>query len=304
MSDWDFLFGSLWSKQRCQSRERTMKRIPLLIIFALSLISNGTSVAADKQTVERAMASKSEAFKKSHDGNRTGAWAELQPMLGAQLRSVPRDRAALAAFFQEWLGPSEPQALERCKDLSLPGSQGIAGSVFAYQLRDEDGIKEDLVIDFRDPQAVRMRTTVQSEPPPQKTRHGQANEKAIAAAVAATEINPGGGSQDGSAKSGYSVQIRPGATEDRMRKAAQLTTLVSLSITGTQATDAWLGYLKGHSYLASLDLTSTSVTDQGLLSLSECTGLKWVTIRNCNVTVQGVKALQTALPKCEITFEK
>jgi hypothetical protein len=231
----------------------------------------------------------------------------LHPFLTNRLATVPKNKSALADFFVQWLGPSEDEALKRSGDTALwPSSPSTnRGDVFAYQLKNEGGFQEDLMIDFRNPEKIRIGIATGYNPPPKKSPHDEISEieKRIATELNATEINLGGGSQDGSAKTGFWVILEGvHANEENIRKAAKLTTLVTLNLTGRTVTDASLSPLKGHSYLASLKLHSTSVSDAGLAHLSGLKALKFLTVEDSNATEQGVKALQLALPKCEIEF--
>jgi hypothetical protein len=249
-----------------------------------------------------------EAFKKQAGQNRVETWKLLQPLLTNRLASVPRTKAVLQEFFENWLGRSEGDALKRSEGAVVwPLSpERNKGDVFAYQLKNEDYFSEDLIVDFRDPEKVRIGVISGYAPPP-KSLHDQisVDEKRIAAELSATEINLGGGSEDGSAKPGFSVYLEGAqASEANVRKAAKLTTLVSLRLSGSSVTDACLSPLKGHAYLGRLDLESTSISDAGLAQLTGLSALKWLAIDGGNVTEQGVSALRVALPKCEIESRK
>jgi len=243
-----------------------------------------------------------EAFKRQAGQNRLETWKMLQPLLTNRLASVPRTKTALKGFFEHWLGPSEREALKRSEGAAVwaLSPEQSRGDVLAYQLSIKDHFTEDLVVDFRNPEKVELGIASGYAPPPKKGPHDQISddEKRIAAELDATEINLGGGSQDGSAKTGFWIRLEGArATEQNVRRAAKLTTLVSLGLSGKGVNDASLSPLKGHAYLASLDLNSTSISDAGLAHLTGLGALKWLTIDDAAITEQGVNALRTALPK-------
>jgi len=95
----------------------------------------------------------------------------------------------------------------------------------------------------------RDRVTTSYAPPPKKGPHESISqeERQIAAELYATEINLGGGSEDGSAKPGFWVSLEGAqASEVNVRKAAKLTTLVSLRLSA--------GALLMHACLSSSDM--------------------------------------------------
>jgi len=129
-------------------------------------------------------------------------------------------------------------------------------------------------------------------------------EKATAASLEAVDINLGGGSLDGSFKPGFSVQLAgESVTAEAVTRAAQLRTLVCLSLEGPRVTDDVLSGLSGHTYLASLTLKSGAFSEAGLLSLRGCSSLKWLSIKGTHVSQKAVGELETLLPQCEITVE-
>ncbi|HLY74410.1 MAG TPA: hypothetical protein VKU80_09850 [Planctomycetota bacterium] len=151
------------------------------------------------------------------------------------------------------------------------------------------------------------RSRVASTGPPSKKNDPQDRisdvEKAVAKEIDAIPINLGGGSEDGSYKSGYRIWIQAGqGSAALLRKASTLSTLVCVDLEGPQVTDDWLAPLDGHPYIGSMTLRSPAITDKGLTFLRRSKGLKWLTLDHCGVTAEGVRALQTALPKCEITI--
>ncbi|MEI8291652.1 MAG: hypothetical protein WCH99_19465 [Verrucomicrobiota bacterium] len=246
-----------------------------------------------------------EAFKKQAGQNRVETWKMLQPLLTNRLASVPRTKTALKDFFEQWLGRSEDVALKRSEGAVVwpMAPESRRNDVFAYQLKNEDYFSEDLVVDFRNPEKVQMGVASCYAPPPKKSPHDQISqdERRIAGELRAMEINLGGGSEDGSAKPGFWVYLDGAqASEANVRKAAKLTTLVSLRLSGSSVTDACMSPLKDHAYLASLELKSTSISDAGLAHLTGLGALKWLKIDGGNVTEQGIQSLRAVLLKCEI----
>jgi len=79
-----------------------------------------------------------------------------------------------------------------------------------------------------------------------------------------------------------------------------LSELHSLSLGGTQVTDAGLEHLKGMSQLQHLYLNNTHVTDAGLEHLKGLTQLQELLLSGTQVTNEGVRKLQHALPNCKI----
>src|SRR5262245_44030030 len=59
------------------------------------------------------------AFKKQAGQNRTETWKMLQPLLTNRVASVPKNKAALKEFFEQWLGRSQTEALKRSADVVL-----------------------------------------------------------------------------------------------------------------------------------------------------------------------------------------
>jgi hypothetical protein len=248
-------------------------------------------------------------FKHQIGQNRMATWEKLQPLLTNRLASVSKNQPDLKAFFEQWLGLSEQDALKRSESAVVwaLSPQPNTGDVIAYRLSGETNFFEDLIIDFRNPNKIRIGIASTYAPPAKTGPEDQISEKEkqIAAELDATEINLGGGSQDGSAKPGFWVQLEDSkASEENVRKAAQLTTLVSLRLAGRSVTDACLAPLKGHRYLASLELDSTSISNAGLTNLAGLTALKWLTFKGGTITESQVNGLHSSLPKCEIEFEK
>ncbi len=216
----------------------------------------------------------------------------------------------MAAVIKEWLGPPEPDAMTACKHLVVwaGAPQPIDGDVFAYLLEKDDELLRYLVVDFRNPENPDIReAAVLPSPSGRDSPHDRISEaeKSLAKEVGAFTINLGGGSDDGRAKTGFRLWLQDGqGSEEVLRKARHLTTLVCVDLEGLQVTDAWLAHLEGHPYIGSMTLRSTSITDRGLRYLSKSTGLKWLTLAGCGVTPEAVRALRTALPNCEIEVKQ
>jgi hypothetical protein len=80
-----------------------------------------------------------------------------------------------------------------------------------------------------------------------------------------------------------------------------LTQLQGLDLQGTHVTDAGLAHLARLSQLRELRLNGTQVTDSGLQLLRGLNKLHWLWLYHTRVTDAGVRALQQALPNCEIS---
>jgi hypothetical protein len=113
-------------------------------------------------------------------------------------------------------------------------------------------------------------------------------------------------------------------TEEGLQAIGKLTRLHVLSLSGCRVTAAGLSQLKRCKNLTSLDLDSptltddglkeisnldqlttlrlgfTKVTDKGLEHLTVFKNLRYLDLRCTQVTAAGVRALQRALPQCEI----
>jgi hypothetical protein len=254
-------------------------------------------------------ATPSERFKQGGAG-RLAAWNELQPKFNEVLASASKTKAGLASTVEQWLGKPEPAAMKACENLVVwAGSpQPIDGDVAVYLLsQDADGFKRYLVVDFRDPAHPGFSEASMTGPPSKPNDpHDRISdvERATAKEIDAIEINLGGGSEDGSYKSGYRLWIQNGqGSLEVFRKAATLSTLVCVDLEGKQVTDAWLAPLAGHPYITSMTLRSTSVTDAGLPHLCGLHALKWLTLEKSGVTESEIRMLRTALPKCKITIK-
>ena len=240
-------------------------------------------------------------FKKGVD--RAKNWEILEPLLAVRVQSVPRTKAALTSFFEDWLGPSEPAALDRCKHLAqwALAPQPIDHDVFCYLLEDKDGFKNFLVVDFRSPEQLRVDVATVLEAPSSRELPPTEAESAIAKQVGAVEVNVSGAADDGGPKPGWSIWFKSSeATPEHMRQACRLPKLVAVLLTGKGVTNEWLMPLKGHPYVASIHLFETSVTDEGLAQLGSLSTLKFVLLQDCPVTDQGIAALNAALPRCRV----
>jgi hypothetical protein len=76
--------------------------------------------------------------------------------------------------------------------------------------------------------------------------------------------------------------------------------LQSLSLAGTEITDAGLRHLKGLPRLESLDLSGTRVTDAGMVHLLACKRLKTLILDRTRVDEKGVAPIQSAFPSLEL----
>ena len=76
--------------------------------------------------------------------------------------------------------------------------------------------------------------------------------------------------------------------------------IVSVTLAGTQATDADLARLKSFPKLRSLNLSGTPITDAGLVHLKKLNQLVTLTLTGTRVTNAGVADLQAALPRVKI----
>jgi hypothetical protein len=244
----------------------------------------------------------SDTFKKAGPG-RAKSWENLEPFLAARLRSIPRTKAVLSAFFEDWLGPSEPAALQRCKHL-VEGPltpQRLDADVFCYLLENKEGFKDYLVVDFRSPEKLTVSVATVLDAPASKDTTIPAAELEIAKQVGAVEVNVSGAADDGGPKPGWSIWFKDSeATPEDMRKARQISKLVAILLTGKGVTDEWLAPLKGHPYVTSVRLFSTSVTDEGLAHLRSLSSLKLLMLKDCPVTDRGIAALKAALPHCRV----
>jgi len=89
-------------------------------------------------------------------------------------------------------------------------------------------------------------------------------------------------------------------TDAGLKELATLTNLTTLYLGGTDVTDAGLKELAALKNLTTLDLFNTKVTDAGLKELAALKNLTSLYLGGTQVTDAGVKELQQALPKCQI----
>ena len=80
----------------------------------------------------------------------------------------------------------------------------------------------------------------------------------------------------------------------------RLKTLEVLALRDTKISNTGLVHLKTQRQLECLLLGGTDVTDAGLVHLKKLERLRYLQLFKTKVTDAGVKALQKALPKCEI----
>jgi hypothetical protein len=74
-----------------------------------------------------------------------------------------------------------------------------------------------------------------------------------------------------------------------------------LNIGQTRITDAGLEQLAGLTKIEMLDLTDSAISDVGLVYLCGLNRLRDLRLPGCKTTIEGREALQTVLPRCEIT---
>lgn len=247
--------------------------------------------------------SASAQFRSKQGTSRHAAWERLEPIFAAELRAQrPADPRQ---FITKLLGDGDAAAEQRNAKGMDPLETAAEGSVLAYNLESEDNFHQDLVFHFGDEGGVSYGVVAIAEPTPRDDPHDRIteDEKKLASQLGATSINLGGGSLDGTYKSGFMLGFKgDGVTDENLQSAMQLSTLVSLYLDGPHVTNERLLILDGHAFLASLKLDSTSVTDEGLAHLAKLPALKFLTLQTPNVTKAGVEQLQAALPHCEIDW--
>jgi hypothetical protein len=250
----------------------------------------------------------SEEFKKSVGKDRTKHWNALRPAFTNALAHVNKDKDAIGRLCEAWLGTSDKAAMEDARAaVEAPLSpQPVRGDVFAYPLSNEDGFKNVLIVDFRNPSRPQVGVLTSYDPPRRKDAHDliTGEEKRLAKEIGAVEINLGGGSMDGSAKSGFWIRLTgPQITSASLDKLMNLSTLVSLDITGMELNDRLLARISSHPYLASLKLNKTAVSDEGLMQLKDAKTLKFLTIEGTSFSEKSIHDLQKALPQLEIEMQ-
>ena len=93
-------------------------------------------------------------------------------------------------------------------------------------------------------------------------------------------------------------------TNDGLKHLRAVPKLALLNLNESKITDAGLGHLAALPALNSLYLNNTAVTDDGLKTLAKCKGLLVLQLNGAKqVTPTGAKALQRALPKCNVIYD-
>jgi len=77
-----------------------------------------------------------------------------------------------------------------------------------------------------------------------------------------------------------------------------------IGLEGTRITDEGLNHLRGLTLLDNIDLTNTSITNAGLEILAKIESLEYIHLTGTTVTAEGVARLETALPKCEVVWDR
>ena len=90
-------------------------------------------------------------------------------------------------------------------------------------------------------------------------------------------------------------------TDAGMKHVAKLQGLSSLMLCRTEITDIGLKEIAKLHHLESLDLRYTNITDAGLMELKCMCELNSLKIKSASITEYGVRALQSALPNCQIS---
>jgi hypothetical protein len=92
------------------------------------------------------------------------------------------------------------------------------------------------------------------------------------------------------------------AGDGLLQGLSAFTGLEFLGLAGTQITDAGLEHVSKLPKLRGLELGWTAVTDNGINAIAQLKELEWVYLGATGVTVAGARALQKALPECQIDF--
>lgn len=280
-------------------------RLACVLIFLGSLCCRTNAAPA---LVPEQSQAHSDAFKKSVGKNRTQQWRAVQPAFTNALAQTKKDKEAIAKLCEAWLGTSDKEAIEEATGMvqSPLSPQPIRGDVFAYLLSNEEGFRNFLYVDFRNPTKPQVGLFTSYEPPRKQDAHDliTEQEKQVARQLGATEINLGGGSLDGSYKSGFWIRLAgPQITAARMDNLTKLSTLVSLDLSGKELDDKLLSRIASHPYLASLGLKSTSVSDEGLMQLKQAKTLKFLTIEGTSISEKAIQELQKSLPQLEVELQ-
>jgi len=86
-------------------------------------------------------------------------------------------------------------------------------------------------------------------------------------------------------------------TDSDLEHLADLISVRSINLSGTQITDDGLKHLRRLAMLETLDLSGTQVTDAGLEHLKGLTGLRHLGLKNTATTEAGANELRQALPR-------
>ena len=97
---------------------------------------------------------------------------------------------------------------------------------------------------------------------------------------------------------------RTRATDAGVEALAALPNLAEIKLDYTAIDDKALASLEGHRAIRALSLDSTGVTDNGATLLKTMAGLKSLNLYHTLVTEKGVQGLKSALPSCEIVFDR
>ena len=85
---------------------------------------------------------------------------------------------------------------------------------------------------------------------------------------------------------------------------AKLASLESLELDHTKVSDAGLAKLAGLTKLTDLALDSVDLTDAGVARLAEIRSLRQLDLYHTLVTDKGFEQLKSALPQCQIHYER
>ncbi len=89
-----------------------------------------------------------------------------------------------------------------------------------------------------------------------------------------------------------------------METVGKLTRLQSLDLDYTRVSDAGFAKLSGLTALVSLQLDDADLTDAGVTHVAALRNLKQLDLYHTLVTEKGFAQLKTALPSCEIHYER
>ncbi len=246
-------------------------------------------------------------FRSKSSTTRQAVWKRLKPVLAAELRA--RNPSDPHQFLTKLLGKGDAEAAKRCgaarkNPLAKTPNEG---NMLAYNLETEGNFFSDLVFQIDEDARVSFHVQSLVVPEQKDDPHDRIpeEEKENAKILGAVSVNLGGGSLDGTYKSGFNLALEgERVTDENLQKAAKLTTLVTLRLSGQNVTDEQLAILNGHLYLASIHLVSTSITNKGLDHLKTLPTLKFLTIRDAQVTNEAIEELKKAAPQCEVKWQR